>query len=68
LIDGLGEILARMDVLDVHENALSPDKRGHVIADTSGIRGGIVAAVADEDIFRRSAFEDFSVSARSCIL
>ena len=51
-IDGFREILAGHNVFDVHEDAIRTDDGGEVIAQTAGICGGVLAAVADEDTAR----------------
>ena len=55
LIDGLGEVLPRSDVLHVHEDPMNAEKRAETIRQPTGVRRSIVAPVADEDVVHAAA-------------
>jgi hypothetical protein len=49
-LDHLGEALARIDVIDVDEHAVGAEVAREFVVDGARVTGGVVAAVADEDL------------------
>ena len=52
VIDRLGKVLTRADVLHIHEDAMGAHERAEAIGNAAGIGGRVVAPIADEDVFR----------------
>lgn len=52
MIDRFGEILARPNVFNIHEHTIRAEYGDEVIAQSTGIRGGVLAAIADEYVAR----------------
>jgi hypothetical protein len=53
------EVFTWLDIFHVHKDAASTDTAAQVVADSTGVRRGIVAAIADENVFRENTFERF---------
>ena len=52
LIDGLGKVLTRADVLHIHEDAMDAQECAEAIGNAAGVSSRVVAPIADEDVVR----------------
>ena len=53
VIDRVGKVLPGADVLHVHEDAIDAHERAEAVGNAAGVGRRIVAAIVDEDVFRR---------------
>ena len=49
LVDHRGEIVAAMDVVEVHERLIVAEARGEDVEQAAGVATAVVATVTDED-------------------
>jgi hypothetical protein len=54
VIDRVGKVLPGADVLHIHEDPIDAHERAEAVGNAAGIGRRIVAAIVDEDVFRRA--------------
>ena len=52
LIDGLGKVLTRPDVFNVHEDTMDADEGPKVVGNAAGVGRRVVTPIVDEDVLR----------------